>query len=647
MNAIEIELIQKHAYAATGKLLTTIGKEFPANEGYYQQSSLKVYAEFLQTNGPVVLIKEPIDFNYRLLAYGLAIVMGQKMTDKKLSKTLFKDWDTIRNTPGFVLDVAQFISYLKTFTGSDFGIKIGYDGKIIYGDDKVSEYMSYANTFTETISYEEYYNMLLDLASSNTGLSSDDVKVCIELLNVDDIDKVANREIKLGMYVKYNTVPKDPEEFIKYVIYKATDETLVVKNDALYESLKASEISYWVLFELYTKTIGNDKKALTNLAKIYYRYKKVFAVIKNSDYNVTLSKMINKISKLAKKYHEPIVEPWYMNVLDNLDAVTQESLEALDSDRLGKLAYILGYEYRIIMDTYITKVDNQSSANITPKETLNIPYLYQIRNGKSWVKNKHLTAKYNDIVDYLNQISNKFAILKTVLNNRIHMDSLTVDDNSPINYALPTTGKQFTGNIPHGSYINLPGQDLIFGIHWENYNGKRVDLDLSFTNNTGKIGWDSDRARRGQMFSGDVTQSENSATELLYLENVNEQWWSLNVNFFNREEFDTKTSKDYEFTFFIASPKDPYKNVKNQMVKPDEIIYQTNITFEDITRELSLGNIVDNMFVFDKISLSVDNTSDIVPDDLARLIKNRVISKYMLGKLDVNTTKSQLLNVLK
>ncbi|MBA7553678.1 hypothetical protein ES705_46274 [subsurface metagenome] len=76
-----------------------------------------------------------------------------------------------------------------------------------------------------------------------------------------------------------------------------------------------------------------------------------------------------------------------------------------------------------------------------------------------------------------------------------------------INYSLPATEKQFTGNFPSGTYISIP-QDMIVGIYWENVKHNVVDLDLSLISPAGKFGWDSRyRSDEGNiLFSGDITK---------------------------------------------------------------------------------------------------------------------------------------------
>lgn len=88
-----------------------------------------------------------------------------------------------------------------------------------------------------------------------------------------------------------------------------------------------------------------------------------------------------------------------------------------------------------------------------------------------------------------------------------------------ITYAAPTSEKQFNGNIPAGSYIEVPRiDDLVYGVHWTNLPGdgkyqsrgfygeikpngeERVDLDLKQMNKNEVFGWDASYRILHQIF---------------------------------------------------------------------------------------------------------------------------------------------------
>ena len=58
-------------------------------------------------------------------------------------------------------------------------------------------------------------------------------------------------------------------------------------------------------------------------------------------------------------------------------------------------------------------------------------------------------------------------------------------------------------------------RNTIFGIYWEN-NSNVVDLDLSLISKSGKVGWDGTTSG-DIMFSGDIVNAEDGATESIYV----------------------------------------------------------------------------------------------------------------------------------
>ena len=66
----------------------------------------------------------------------------------------------------------------------------------------------------------------------------------------------------------------------------------------------------------------------------------------------------------------------------------------------------------------------------------------------------------------------------SLFKNKTEEKSTVIKETKEINYTLPATEKQFIGYFPSGTSISIP-KEMIFGIHWENVNTHRIDLDLS------------------------------------------------------------------------------------------------------------------------------------------------------------------------
>jgi hypothetical protein len=166
---------------------------------------------------------------------------------------------------------------------------------------------------------EELKVKLLKLLGSGVALKEDTIEDVVEVanfveLNVDEVLKIKNKEVKCIMFDKLGLIPENPIEFLRFVIYKTTKfkdakgETLIIKNKELIEKIKLGdreEVSdLWFNYEkMYN---------IAELATIFYRFKPLFLVFREG--NVQIRKMINKIRRLARKYHEPMKEDYLNNV---------------------------------------------------------------------------------------------------------------------------------------------------------------------------------------------------------------------------------------------------------------------------------------------------------------------------------------------
>ena len=164
--------------------------------------------------------------------------------------------------------------------------------------------------------------------------------------------------------------------------------------------------------------------------------------------------------------------------------------------------------------------------------------------------------------------------IRTQLQGKLQGKTIYLPDN--IQYKVPQSEKQFTGNIPEGSYIQVErNTNLVIGISWKNVS-TRVDLDLKATNHTDTYGWDasyrSEEPDESFYFSGDVTDAKDGATELFFIgKNVTGKSFMLCVNNF------TCNNEDVPFDLVIAKCTDE-EIPCNYVINPNNII--TTIPFK-------------------------------------------------------------------
>lgn len=387
-----------------------------------------------------------------------------------LNKTFHKSWKKILESTRYELLVEQIRHYISTY-GSDFQDEMYIPDEVLEVPDVKLKY-KLVQAYTE----KELIEKSLGLLKSGIALKEETVDDLITIL-VDELkytftgdEDIRNKEAIVKLADLYGIYPKDVAQFFRYIVYKATGETLLIKNQQSIETIKDSS---------YNPAPQFNKFGLEKLAEIFNRFKPLFLAFKKQ-----CPKTINKISKLSKTHHKPLVE----NPLNRVTsiALTKKDVHWLDN----ATPYAL---FKAISACYARK---NGQTNFT----------YRIRNGKSWTtQNDKGVAK---------AVRENYKFLMSYLKGRFDMTGIKVYLPKDVKFALPTSEKMFVGNIPTGT--KFYGDKLAVGIYWENSWGAR-DLDLSGCNMDGKVGWNSDYNQRGSLiYSGDITDAPKGAVEYLY-----------------------------------------------------------------------------------------------------------------------------------
>ena len=522
------------------------------------------------------------------------------ITAESLNSSFHKSWAKIKNTSQEELMVEQLAHYLTTY-GKEAPGNYLIEKEEQFGVPHLAEKIIELEDFESgKIKYEDYVYIpkevlnipdldmdsiglviikgytkvelkekLLSLLFSGIALAEDTIKDVVEVakfveLNESEIKNIRNKEVKVALYDQLGLVPQNPIEFLRYVVFKATGDTLLIKNKALIEKIKESKTKTpSVTFSLFHKYCNSSiDGGLPNLAEIFYRFKPIFLALKHD--SPKMAGVINKIRKLAVKYHKPMPEDLLNTVTSRLkhgnpigDSIFRRELERVNVFRKIRLAYALKFRTK--------DVDS---------------ILYKIRNGKGYAtdfsfEEKDSAKKTLSIV--LDSIIED--VKKNVKGKRIYIPDY-------IHYSLPATEKQFTGNFPSGTYVVVP-KDIIFGINWHNVPGKSVDLDLSVLSpSEGKIGWDSDyKTGTGSiMFSGDITDARKAdgATELFYVKRQKKEALILYVNYYN-------FSAEHEVPFkIVVAQEKPVNWKQNYMIDPNNLVAVSNSKINQKEKVLGL-----------------------------------------------------------
>lgn len=470
------------------------------------------------------------------------------LTAEQMNSSFHKSWKKIKEASMEQLFFEQITHYFTTYGFESLGI---YDKDSVYIPNERLDLPNLKEGITLVVikgyTKGELKEKLLSLLQSGIALSEDTIKDIVDIavyvgIEEKDIDHTRNKEVKIELYDHFGLVPENPIEFLRYVVYTATDKTLLIKNKATIEAIKSRKNpGVLQLFVRYKKRFGLEK-----LAQIFNRFKPIFLAFRT---NARMRSITNRINKLAKKHHKPMQEDYLNTVTAKIkrgDKIEERRLK----EELGKANI-----FRKIRLAYALKFRTRDVDSI----------IYRVRNGKGYATEfsfdrKNIAKKIFDVVAE--------SIIDDLKAN-VKGKKIYIPEN--IIYALPATEKQFTGDFPSGTCIIIP-KDAVVGIHWENAGHNRVDLDLSMVNANRKMGWDSlYRSEDGKiLFSGDVTDAPapKGASELFYVKRQEKDAHVLFVNYYNQKH-DSKIAVPIE----IITAKEEVKNLsRNYVVNPNNVI---------------------------------------------------------------------------
>lgn len=549
--------------------------------------------------------------NEKALKYGLLISnkADSRVVDEAIkmygkdgfiwNQTFHKDFEIVRNAPMEDLIMQQIMHYMTTYGFEELNI---YDSETVYIPNEKLDIPELDITQISlipihAIASEMLTTKLMVLLTSGIALSEQSIKDIMALsdyINKDCIDDIKNREIKTALYKKYNITPRNPEEFLRYLLFSVTDNTLKIQNVKTYYDIKKSNKK--VALQMLQSYLEKTPNGLQKLSSIFLRNKNLFLAFKIKDTEIhskddeyiqkEMNAIINKLRKQADKNHKPLKK----NILDCLTDVNAEidlnELEvALDNITVFREIRILnGVLYRL-----------QGNDNI----------VYKIRNGKSFVKT--LPTKE---AKYLEKLINISKAVRTHLVNRVakQVKGKTIYIPQNITYAAPTSEKQFSGNIPNGSYLEtMRNNALVYGVHWNNIlkahevsgfygevlktktEEERVDLDLKQMNKSEVFGWDASyrSSTSDILFSGDVTDapvSKGGATELFYIgSNYGNGAFLITLNMF------TNNTQDVPFEFVIADASQNSHIRQNYVLDPNDILEKIEMVVKKDERQKVVG----------------------------------------------------------
>lgn len=462
---------------------------------------------------------------------------GSKHTHANM--TFYKSFNTVASLSDSELVLDQIRHYFTTYGAESLGLTV--PTYVPVAELEVPEYLYNKNSkfvvirIVDRITVIQRLNEYLQRLAAPSAMVVPSIHALLPYTTLG-VDAIKSFEVQIMKHKLDGTVPEHPVSALRYIVYEITHQTLLIKNRTLCDSIKNSYSKFdSTAADLFSKCNPYD------LSSIFLRYKPIFLAFKS---HKGCAPMINRLRRLAVMWHKPLTCDVLQNVLNIEDPDIYKRILRNASNR------------------ELVKVINA----ILVKST-GAPRAFAIRNGRTFVTTEpaKASAAENDKLDYAQ------TLLVERLGHVLRGKKFYIPKH--IDYAVPTTEKQFIGNIPFGTHIIAANPDNGFtaGVHWVNREG-RVDIDLHMNSKNRHFGWNGDYrdANAGIYYTGDQTDAPapNGAAEAYYVQpGSSNESLIVSVNLYSGP-------RDMEFEFFMSETAPPSKlHNKKYTFDPNEAMF--------------------------------------------------------------------------
>ena len=465
------------------------------------------------------------------------------------NSTFYKTWEDVVSKDRISLLMDQILHYASTYGTRRTGIPY-----IPPGEAQAPDFNKY--TYIDVISEEALFARCRDMLYSGIALKSETVRLLCDAIKQGlrkgvgeiDIDAVRNREGQAVLCKILDRHPSDPVGLLRYIVYVATFETLLIRSKYLLASIErgAKKFDFTTLSE----------KELEKLASIFYRFKPLFLAFKSRASSPNRA-VINRIRRMAPRFHRPMEPGFWTSLLGTRPPLESVAAKLSEPNSFKLVSLLQCVRERILM-----------SDQKHPRQ------MYLIRNGKLFVA----PPKFSFDAPTLEYYSSLAQMLEAELVRRLSAKACLVRFPAELHLACPTSEKNFIGNLPFGSYYPMKGHNF-FGIYWRNEWGT-FDFDLSFINWNGvKIGWNEHYNTGDTVYSGDLTDANPEASEIIYCKDICPDGTIM----CNR--YDGISGSRFRFFF---GQEDIVDLKAGYMVRPDSIVVSEDLTSDSAEKMLGI-----------------------------------------------------------
>lgn len=446
------------------------------------------------------------------------------------NQTFWKSFERVRDMDPREYVIAQITHYFSTYGMENLGLKAC--PMVPAQNLEIPDNILPANRLTvlRLVSESTMLDMINSYARHTVAPSTQRIEQFKPLMKYLTIktDDIKSFELQVIKHDMNGTVPENPQSFLRYLVYKTTGQTLLIKNRNLRRAIQSAALDCTKACLPYEYLSKADKTAL---ASIFFRNKPIFLAFKEFE---GCAPIINRIRRLADTYHKPLSDVSVQNfaalVIGNRIDDANKIIAKSSNRELIKLYNYLAYR--------CFEPNNKA------------PGVYNVRNGRTFVRKD--VPQYD--VDSLYRLG---QAKRMVLNQLVRRLSPVLKDKKfyvpeYMDYAAPVSEKQFIGNIPWGSSIKTfnPNEAFTVGVSWFDQQGQRVDIDLHLSSATKHYGWNGGYTD-GQdiVFTGDMTAAPepNGAAEAYYFKPGQEKY-ILSANLYSGPA-------NAEFKMYMTSKK--------------------------------------------------------------------------------------------
>ena len=498
---------------------------------------------------------------------------------KRLSNLTFhKSFGTVEESTMIDLVIEQLIHYLSTY-----GLEsMGYEARPVIPAEALDVPMNLPKFITVIymVSPAEAHTVMLNhfqrikQPTADTKWEFEQMK---EFFKNDtlDVETFKSFELQMVVYQWLNTVPQTPTSFLRYLIYNATGQTMIVNSQRMVNNIK-SHIKY-SHFD-YKKAF--EKADLRGLASIFLRNKNLFLAFKQVE---GCAPYINKIRRLAVKYHAPLSDVCVQNFY-------QICLHDRWTDAEAIIANCDLFDLVKLMNIVLIKGTREQGD----------PRMFNVRTGASFV----IPEGSDEPTEQERKLCGKIMrVLMDAVAKKVDFTGKKFYMPGNISYGMPTSDKQYFGAIPWGTKVDLP-EDKAFtlGIAWNNVDNQRVDLDLHMHNGTESYGWNGGyfNDKNSILFTGDMTDATNGAAEAFYFKPEKDEKYMLDISKYSGPA-------RVPFYFFVNAKEPDTRKANYIRDAAEDLVPALALAFngEDCAT-MNLGVLYNNQFVFHGGSVSAN-----------------------------------------